>query len=42
MKEPPDRRPMWVMAGVAFVVAFAVLVLIALALFVNSHPFGWD
>jgi hypothetical protein len=42
MKERPDRRPMWVVAGVAFVVVVAALVFIWLALFVNSHPFGWD
>ena len=42
MKEPPDRWPMWVGTGVAFVVAVTIVVLVAVLLFLNSHPLGLD
>jgi hypothetical protein len=42
MKEPPDRWSIWVGTGVAFVVAVTIVVLVAVLLFLNSHPLGLD
>jgi hypothetical protein len=43
MKEPPDRWPSWVRAGLAFVIVVASLVFVwFLVLFLNAPPSGWD